>query len=65
MSNDLIDRYVGATLRTVPESQRSDIEAELRNASSERLKVCVVRETGAELWIEVRIPVLELEVRSR
>jgi hypothetical protein len=30
MSNELVDRYVGATLRTVPEGQRGDIEAELR-----------------------------------
>lgn len=28
--SDLIDRYVGATLRSIPEKQRADIEAELR-----------------------------------
>ena len=38
MSNDLIDRYVGATLRTVPESQRSDIEAELRASIEDALE---------------------------
>lgn len=30
MTTDLTDRYVGATLRSIPESQRTDIEAELR-----------------------------------
>jgi len=27
---ELTDRYVGATLRSIPEKQRADIEAELR-----------------------------------
>lgn len=30
MTTDLTDRYVGATLRSIPENQRADIEAELR-----------------------------------
>lgn len=30
MTTDLTDRYVGATLRSIPEKQRADIEAELR-----------------------------------
>jgi hypothetical protein len=30
MMSELTDRYVGATLRTIPEKQRDDIEAELR-----------------------------------
>jgi hypothetical protein len=30
MITDLTDRYVGATLRSIPENQRADIEAELR-----------------------------------
>lgn len=35
--SELTDRYVAATLRTIPERQRADIEAELRGSIADAI----------------------------
>lgn len=39
MTTDLTDRYVGATLRSIPEKQKRDIEAELRASIEDAIEV--------------------------
>jgi hypothetical protein len=46
MMKELTDRYVAATLRTIPEKQRADIEAELRASIGDAVEAKV--ETGAD-----------------
>jgi hypothetical protein len=41
MTTDLTDRYVGATLRSIPEKQRADIEAELRASIGDAIEAKV------------------------
>jgi hypothetical protein len=41
MITDLTDRYVGATLRSIPEKQRADIEAELRASIDDAIEARV------------------------
>lgn len=41
MTTDLTERYVGATLRSIPEKQRADIEAELRASIGDAIEATV------------------------
>lgn len=52
--SELTDRYVGAALRTVPERQRADIEAELRGSIADAIDARTdAGENGAEAEREV------------
>ena len=46
--SELTDRYVGATLRTIPEKQRDDIEAELRASIDDAVEARLTEGEDAE-----------------
>jgi hypothetical protein len=46
--SELTDRYVGATLRTIPEKQRDDIEAELRGSIDDAVEARLEEGEDAE-----------------
>jgi hypothetical protein len=53
--NDLTERYVSATLRSIPEGQRADIEAELRASIDDAIEA---RLAGGIAWEEAERGVL-------